>query len=60
MAKDKSTTETTKTPTVSAPPSAFPLTMLRDDIDRAFDRMFADWPRFGGLMGRGFFDDATF
>jgi len=57
MAKEKSATETTKTPTVGTPPGAQPLSMLRDDIDRAFDRMFADWPKFGGLMGRGFFDD---
>lgn len=60
MAKEKSTTETTKTPSASTPPGAMPLTMLRDDIDRAFDRMFADWPKFGGLMGRGFFDDESF
>lgn len=57
MAKEKSTTETTKTPAASTPPGALPLSMLRDDIDRAFDRMFADWPKFGGLMGRRFFDD---
>jgi HSP20 family protein len=23
--------------------------MLRGDIDRAFDRIFTDWPRFGGI-----------
>lgn len=60
MAKEKSTAETGKTPAVKTPPSALPLSMLRDDIDRAFDRMFADWPKFGELMGRGFFDDDTF
>ena len=60
MAKNKSTKESGKTTVVNAPMSALPLSMLREDIDRAFDRMFADWPRFGGLMGRGFFDDDTF
>lgn len=60
MAKEKSTAETGKTPTVKTPPAAMPLGMLRDDIDRAFDRMFADWPKFGGLTGRGFFDDDAF
>jgi HSP20 family protein len=49
MAKQKSTA----TPAKSTPPAAgssfFPLNMLRGDIDRAFDRMFADWPRFGGI-----------
>jgi len=60
MAKEKSTPETSKTPAVGTPLAALPLSMLRDDIDRAFDRMFADWPKLGGLMGRGFFDDDNF
>lgn len=33
----------------AAPPAFFPLSTLRDDIDRAFDRMFRDWPSFGAL-----------
>lgn len=60
MAKQKSTVETGGKSAVKTPPSALPLSALRDDIDRAFDRMFEDWPKFGGLMGRGFFDDDTF
>jgi HSP20 family protein len=35
--------------------SFFPLSTLRDDIDRAFERMFHDWPRFSGLMPRDLF-----
>lgn len=57
MAKEKSSPEINKLPAGSTPLAALPLSTLRDDIDRAFDRMFADWPKFGGLMGRGFFDD---
>lgn len=53
MAKDKASKETAKTP---APATLFPLSMLRDDIDRAFDRMFKDWPRFGSLMTPDFFN----
>lgn len=60
MAKGKSTAESGKAPAVTPPPSALPLSALRDDIDRAFDRMFADWPKFGGLIGRGFFEDDSF
>lgn len=51
MAKQKASTPPAKAP--AAPPAAgsyFPLSSLRDDIDRAFDRMFRDWPRFGSLM----------
>lgn len=60
MAKEKSTAGTGKPPADTPTPSTLPLSALRDDIDRAFDRMFADWPKFGGLMGRGFFDDDTY
>jgi hypothetical protein len=53
-----------KAPTRTTPGGFFPLGMLRDDIDRAFDRMFHDWPRFGALMspdifGEEFFGKAT-
>lgn len=56
MAKQKATETESKVPAASSPASTFPLGMLRDDIDRAFDRMFRDWPRVGGLMGRDFFN----
>lgn len=49
MAKQKSTTPPAKAPPTAVPSSFFPLNMLRGDIDRAFDRMFTDWPRFGGI-----------
>jgi hypothetical protein len=42
MAKQKASSEPAKTPVPAAPPSLFPLSALRDDIDRAFDRMFKD------------------
>ena len=60
MAKEKATTTTGKTPTVETPVAARPLSMLRDDIDRAFDRMFADWPRFSGLTSGSIFDNDAF
>jgi hypothetical protein len=50
MAKQKASSEPAMTPVPAAPPSLFPLSALRDDIDRAFDRVFKDWPRFGSLM----------
>jgi HSP20 family protein len=50
MAKQKASTEPAKTPVPLAPASFFPLSSFRGDIDRAFDRMFRDWPRFGSLM----------
>ena len=50
MAKQKSSAASAKTPAPTTPSSMFPLTHLRDDIDRAFDRMFKDWPRLGGLV----------
>lgn len=51
MAKEKLSKEpaTSKAPAPAGPASFFPLSMLRDDIDRAFDRMFKDWPRFGAM-----------
>jgi len=67
MAKEKMSKEParTKAPPPASPASFFPLGMLRDDIDRAFDRMFKDWPRFGAMtvpdvFGNGeFFGKAT-
>jgi HSP20 family protein len=65
MAKQKATTEPAKAPAPMVPTSYFPLGALRGDIDRAFDRMFKDWPRFGSLMtpdlfnGEGFFGKAA-
>lgn len=56
MAKQKSNEAEAKVPAASSSASTFPLGMLRDDIDRAFDRMFRDWPRMGGIMGRDLFN----
>lgn len=62
MAKEKTSKEPAKAK--AAPPSAatsfFPLSTLRDDIDRAFDRMFKDWPRFGTLVPSDFFGGELF
>ena len=60
MAKDKASKESAKTPAPATPATLFPLSMLRDDIDRAFDRMFKDWPRFGGLTTPDFFGGEVF
>ena len=56
MAKEKTSKEpaTTKAAPPASPASYFPLGALRDDIDRAFDRMFKDWPRFGALTRNNF------
>lgn len=57
MAKQKASTPPAKAPAAApASSSYFPLSSLRDDIDRAFDRMFRDFPRFGGLMTPDFFN----
>jgi HSP20 family protein len=57
MAKEKTSKEPAKAkaPAPATPASFFPLNTLRDDIDRAFDRMFKDWPRFGALSPSDFF-----
>lgn len=59
MAKEKTSKAppkgTAKAPAPSAPATFFPLNTLRDDIDRAFDRMFKDWPRFGAMTMPDFF-----
>lgn len=55
MAKHKESTESSKMPAPAGHASFFPLSTLRDDIDRAFDRMFHHWPQFGGLMPRDLF-----
>jgi HSP20 family protein len=64
MAKEKTSKEpakaSAKTPAPSAPASFFPLNTLRDDIDRAFDRMFKDWPRFGAMTMPDFFGGSDF
>jgi HSP20 family protein len=60
MAKQKASSEPAKTPVPAAPPSLFPLSALRDDIDRAFDRVFKDWPRFGSLMTPDLFNGGEF
>ena len=62
MAKQKSSKEPAKSkaPAPAAPASYFPLGTLRDDIDRAFDRMFKDWPRFGALTAPDFFGGTEF
>ena len=57
MAKHKESMESTKMPAPSGHTSFFPLSTLRGDIDRAFERMFHDWPRFGSLMPRDLFGD---
>ena len=49
-----------KAPSRSSPAGLFPLSMLRDDIDRAFDRMFHDWPRFGALTSPDIFGEEFF
>ena len=49
MARQKESMESAKTPAPAGRSSMFPLGMLRDDIDRAFDRLFHDWPRFGSM-----------
>ena len=49
MAKQKASTEPAKKSAPLTPASFFPLGTLRDDIDRAFDRMFKEWPRMGSL-----------
>jgi len=60
MAKQKASTEAAKTPVPASPSTHFPLSALRDDIDRAFDRMFKDWPRFGALAAPDFFGGGEF
>ncbi len=60
MAKQKAAGDTGTTLAANTPSAAMPLSLLRDDIDRAFDRMFADWPRFGDLTRRGIFDNDAF
>lgn len=64
MAKEKTSKEPAKAkakaPAPSAPASFFPLSTLRDDIDRAFDRMFQDWPRMGALRPSDFFGGGEF
>ena len=62
MAKEKTSKEPAKTkaPPPASPASYFPLGTLRDDIDRAFDRMFKDWPRFGALTAPDFFGGGEF
>lgn len=62
MAKQKTGKEPAKAkaPPPAAPASYFPLSTLRDDIDRAFDRMFKDWPRFGALTMPDFFGSSEF
>ena len=57
MPKHRESTESTKMPAPAGHPSFFPLSTLRDDIDRAFGRMFHDWPRFGSIMPRDLFDN---
>lgn len=37
--------------TTSAPATVRPLVELRNEIDRAFDQAFREWPRFGSLFG---------
>ena len=64
MAKEKASKEPAKAkakaPAPATPASYFPLSTLRDDIDRAFDRMFKDWPRFGALSVPDFFGSTEF
>jgi len=60
MAKQKTSKEPAKAPAPASPASYFPLSTLRDDIDRAFDRMFKDWPRFGALGMPDFFGGTEF
>jgi len=62
MAKEKTSKEPAKTkaPPPASPASYFPLGTLRNDIDRAFDRMFKDWPRFGALTAPDFFGGGEF
>ena len=56
MAKQKSSTSPAKAPAGAPAAASFlPLSSLRDDIDRAFDRMFSNWPRFESLMPTDFF-----
>lgn len=43
-----------RTSTTPAPVSS-PISLLREDIDRAFDRMFSGWPGFGSLFPRDVF-----
>ena len=57
MAKEKATEPAKGMPASTTQASLFPLNVLRGDIDHAFERMFRDWPRFGGLMGRDFFNN---
>ena len=64
MAKEKASKEPAKAkakaPAPATPASYFPLSTLRDDIDRAFDRMFKDWPRFGAMTTPDFFGGSEF
>lgn len=60
MAKQKSSSAPAKAAPPAVPSSFFPLNMLRGDIDRAFDRMFTDWPRFGSLTQPGAFGNGDF
>lgn len=55
MAKQKTPAAPSKSAPPASPSSFFPLGMLRDDIDRAFDRMFKEWPGFGTLSRPDFF-----
>jgi len=50
-AKEKAVDKTKEKASVPAAPEArHPLTDLRDEIDRVFDRAFRGWPHFGGLL----------
>ena len=62
MAKEKTSKEpaATKVAPPASPASYFPLGTLRDDIDRAFDRMFRDWPRFGAMTMPDIFGGSEF
>ncbi len=51
MAKKEVKVSEGKAEKAAPPPALFPLNALRGDIDRAFDRMFRDWPSFGSLAG---------
>lgn len=60
MAKQKTPAAPSKAAPPASPSSYLPLGMLRDDIDRAFDRMFKDWPSFGTLSRPDFFGNGEF